>query len=154
MAVKKKLAGHRPQSATQSESESESARMCEVALAALEDAKGVHARRLDVRKLTDITDYMIVVTGASERHVKTLAERVLEQMRRAGWKPLGMEGDGADGARDWVLVDFVDVVIHIMRAQTREHYDLESLWDENLSALLSPRNDAPPGPGLNQAADL
>ena len=115
--------------------------MCEVAQAALEDAKGESIRALDVRKLTDITDYMLVVTGASERHVKTLAERVLEGMRAAGWKHLGVEGFDAPTA-DWVLVDFVDVVVHIMRAQTREHYDLESLWDDNLSDLLKSQGDA------------
>ena len=119
----------------------ESARMCEVALAAVEDAKGEQVRLLDVRKLTDITDYMIIVTGASERHVKTIAERVLEKMREAGWKHLGMEGDQD---RDWVLVDFVDVVVHIMRAPTRERYNLESLWDETLSELLGSRGDAGP----------
>ena len=123
----------------QPESASESVRMCEVALAAVEDAKGEQVRLLDVRKLTDITDYMIIVTGASERHVKTIAERVLEKMREAGWKHLGMEGDQD---RDWVLVDFVDVVVHIMRAPTRERYNLESLWDETLSELLGPRGDA------------
>lgn len=127
------------QSESAPDSVSESGRMCEVALAAVEDAKGEKVRLLDVRKLTDITDYMIIVTGASERHVKTLAERVLEKMRAAGWKPLGMEGDQD---RDWVLVDFVDVVVHIMRAPTRERYNLESLWDETLSELLGPRGDA------------
>ena len=115
---------------------SESGRMCEVVLAALEDAKGERVKLLDVRKLTDITDYMIVVTGTSERHVKALAERVLSMMREAGWKHLGMEGEQD---RDWLLVDFVDVVVHIMRAHTREHYDLESLWDETFSELLRPR---------------
>ena len=115
---------------------SESSRMCEVVLAALDDAKGVKITRLDVRKLTDITDFMVIATGNSERHVKTLAERVLEQMRDAGWRHLGMEGERD---RDWVLVDFVDVVVHIMLAATRERYDLEGLWDENLSELL-PRN--------------
>lgn len=117
----------------------EAARMCEVVLAALEDAKGGQVKRLDVRKLTDVTDYMVVVTGSSERHVKTLAERVLSMMREAGWKHLGMEGEQD---RDWVLVDFVDVVVHIMRAHTRERYDLESLWDETLSELLRPRDHA------------
>ena len=134
-----KIKPTQPESAP--ESASESVRMCEVALAAVEDAKGEQVRLLDVRKLTDITDYMIIVTGASERHVKTIAERVLEKMREAGWKHLGMEGDQD---RDWVLVDFVDVVVHIMRAPTRERYNLESLWDETLSELLGPRGDAEP----------
>lgn len=108
--------------------------MREVARAALEDAKGDAIVHLDVRKLTDITDAMLVVTGASERHVRTLAERVLERMRAAGWRPLGVEG--LDDA-DWVLVDFVDVVVHIMRAPTREKYDLEGLWDASFGELLN-----------------
>lgn len=109
-----------------------------VALAALEDAKGEQISLLDVRKLTDITDYMIVVTGTSQRHVRTLAERVQEKMLAAGWKPLGTEGDRE---QEWVLVDFVEVVIHIMRASARQRYALESLWDETLSALLRPDDD-------------
>jgi len=108
--------------------------MCEVAQAALEEAKGDNIVLLDVRQLTDITDYMLVATGTSERHVKTLAERVLERMREAGWRHLGMEG--LEDA-DWVLVDFVDVVVHIMRPLTRERYNLEGLWDENLGKLLT-----------------
>lgn len=119
--------------------QSESVRMREIALAALEDAKGEDIRLLDVRELTDITDCMIVVTGASERHVRTLADRLLERMREAGWKHLGVEGDRE---RDWVLVDFVDVVVHIMRASARERYDLEGLWDASLSELLRPQDPA------------
>lgn len=112
----------------------ESQAMREVACAALEDAKGDNIVRLDVRKLTDITDAMLVVTGASERHVRTLAERVLERMRAAGWRPLGVEG--LEDA-DWVLVDFVDVVVHIMRAPARARYNLEGLWDERFGELLN-----------------
>jgi len=112
--------------------------MCEVVRAALEDAKGENIVHLDVRKLTDITDAMFVVTGASERHVRTLAERVLERMRAAGWRPLGVEG--LEDA-DWVLVDFVDVVVHIMRAPARDKYDLEGLWDENFGALPAAGRD-------------
>lgn len=120
---------------------SDSQKMCDVALAAIADAKGVNASLLDVRKLTDITDYMIVATGTSERHVKTIAERVLEQMQHAGWNQIGMEGD-APGDRDWVLVDFVDVVVHIMRAPARERYDLESLWDESFGELLQAQRNS------------
>ena len=109
-------------------------RMRDVAINALEDAKGENIKVLDVSSLTDITDFMIVATGTSERHIKTLATRVLEHMHEAGWKQLGIEGEDA---RDWVLVDFVDIVIHIMREQTRKRYDLESLWDKTFSELLT-----------------
>lgn len=106
--------------------------MCDAVIDALEDAKGMDIKTLDVRQLTDITDYMIVATGTSDRHVKTLSDRVLEFMADKGFKPLGMEGEES---RNWVLVDFVDVVVHIMRDKTRKHYDLESLWDETFSNL-------------------
>ncbi|MEM7194503.1 MAG: ribosome silencing factor [Pseudomonadota bacterium] len=115
------------------ESFSESRKMLEVALNALEEAKGEDIRVLNVSNLTDVTDYMIIASGTSDRHNKTLANRVLEDMHEVGWAHLGVEGEAV---KEWILVDFVDVVIHIMRAQTRKHYDLESLWDENLSHVL------------------
>lgn len=99
--------------------------MCDTVVASLQDAKGLGITVLDVRKLTDITDYMIIVTGTSDRHIKAIAERVLEYMLEKHWKPFGMEGEES---RDWVLVDFIDVVVHIMRDKARKHYDLESLW--------------------------
>ncbi len=99
--------------------------MCETVIASMEDAKGLDIKSLDVRNLTDITDYMIVATGSSDRHVKTISDRVLEFMAKQGWKPLGVEGDNA---REWILVDYVD-------EQTRKHYDLESLWNETFSEL-------------------
>ena len=105
----------------------EAAVMRDTVTAALEDAQGVAVRTLDVRRLTDITDYMIVVSGTSERHVRTLADRVRAFMLARGWKPLGVEGEDAG---EWVLCDFVDVVVHIMREKTRARYDLESLWDD------------------------
>lgn len=104
-------------------------RMTAVILSALEEAKGMDVRVLDVRKLTDVTDCMIIVTGSSDRHVKTLSERVLEFMSARDLSPIGVEGEDA---RSWVLVDYVDVVVHIMREQTRKHYDLEGLWDDSL----------------------
>lgn len=106
--------------------------MCKTVIASMEDAKAIDIKSLDVRNLTDITDYMIVATGTSDRHVKTISDRVLEFMTKQGWKPLGLEGDNA---REWILVDYVDVVVHIMREQTRKHYDLESLWNETFSEL-------------------
>ena len=114
--------------------------MCDTAVASMEDAKGQDVKVLDVRKLTDITDYMIVATGTSDRHVKTIADRILEFMLAKGWKPLGVEGEES---RDWVLVDFVDIVVHIMRDKTRKHFDLESLWDETF-VELSQTTDSDP----------
>lgn len=96
-----------------------------VAIAALEDLKGLDITEIDVTKQTDVTDYMIVATGTSNRHVKSLANNVVEEMLKRDIKPLGVEGleDG-----EWVLVDLVDVVVHIMLSQTRKFYDIERLW--------------------------
>ena len=116
--------------------------MRDIAVEALEGAKGVDITVLDVTSLTDICDYMLVATGTSDRHIKTLADRVLEDMSQAGWNKMGSEGEEA---RDWVLVDFVDIVVHIMRAQTRKRYDLESLWDRTFGDLSKQRHDDSPG---------
>ncbi|MXY64017.1 MAG: ribosome silencing factor [Gammaproteobacteria bacterium] len=113
-------------------SRAEAERMRDLVLDALEEAKGREIAVLDVTALTDICDYMVVVSGASDRHIKTLAERVLEKMHGAGWRQIGIEGEDA---RDWVLVDFVDVVVHIMRRETRKRYDLEGLWDRTFGEL-------------------
>lgn len=94
---------------------------------ALADAKGQDVKVLDVRGVTDFTDYMIIVSGTSSRHVQTLAERVCERMREHGIKPSGREGEAVG---DWVLIDFGDVVVHVMRQQVRDFYNLEKLWGE------------------------
>jgi len=74
---------------------------------------------------TSITDTIIVVSGTSQRHLKSLADRVLERSREAGFKPLGIEGErGAD----WYLVDLGDVVVHVMSREKRDFYNLEKLW--------------------------
>jgi len=109
--------------------------MTDVIVSALEDAKGIEIEVLDVRKLTDITDFMVIVTGSSDRHVKTLSERVLEFMNSRNFSPIGIEGEDS---KNWVLVDYVDVIVHIMRERTRKHYDLEGLWDDSLGGEESP----------------
>ena len=94
--------------------------------AAVDDIKGLDRRRLDVRELTTITDYMVVCTGTSNRHVKSIADNVIAMAKQAGYRPLGVEGIDAG---EWVLVDLGDVVAHVMQAQTRAFYQLEKLWD-------------------------
>lgn len=99
--------------------------IAEVVLAAVDELKGVDVRTLDVRDQTSITDTIIVVSGTSQRHLKSLADRVLERSREAGIKPLGIEGErGAD----WYLVDLGDVVVHVMSREKRDFYNLEKLW--------------------------
>ncbi|MBX2870331.1 MAG: ribosome silencing factor [Acidiferrobacterales bacterium] len=116
----------------QREKTNEAELMRDIAIAALEEAKGEDIKVIDVRQLTDVTDIMIVSTGTSDRHVKTLSSRVLEAMHEAGWQHVGVEGEEA---RDWILVDFVDIVVHVMREQARQRYDLESLWDKTFNEL-------------------
>jgi len=93
---------------------------------ALEDLKAVNVRVLDVRGLTDIADTMVIASGNSDRHVRSIAERVVEKAKAAGFRPMGIEGE-RDG--EWVLVDLQDVIVHIMLPRIREFYRLESLWD-------------------------
>ena len=102
-------------------------------LAALEDAKANDVRQLDVRRLTDITDWMVVASGTSTRHVLALADHVRTQVKAQGLSPIGTEGESGS---DWVLLDYGDVVVHLMLPDTRGFYDLEGLWDDRLSSMV------------------
>src|SRR5512139_2263318 len=91
----------------------------------LDDKKGKFITTLDVRGKTSFTDYMVLVTGTSDRHLKALCDYVVEKLVESGVKPLGIEGDLGS---DWVLLDLGDVIVHAMTAQSREFYQLEKLW--------------------------
>lgn len=94
--------------------------------AALDDMKAVQVKVLDVRKLTDIADTLVIASGTSDRHVRSIADRVIEYAKKSGFRPMGVEGQ-RDG--EWVLVDLQDVIVHIMLPRVREMYRLENLWD-------------------------
>ena len=84
---------------------------------------------LNVSNLTTLTDYMIIVTGTSSRHIQSLADRVVEDLKKLDIRPLSLEGEGT---QEWVLVDYGDVIVHLMSEQARTFYDFESLWDEDI----------------------
>lgn len=92
---------------------------------ALEDLKARDVVTLPVSDVTDITDYMIIASGTSNRHVKALVDNVVEEIKAAGTPPRGIEGRES---YEWVLVDLGDVLLHVMQDETREFYDLERLW--------------------------
>ena len=94
--------------------------------AALDDLKANDVSVLDVRHLTSVTDTMVVAAGRSDRHVRAIADAVVERCNDAGVKPFGVEGQLAG---EWVLVDLGDVVVHVMLPRVRDFYQLEKLWD-------------------------
>ncbi len=100
---------------------------------ALENIKAHNIKVIDIADISDFADYMVVASGTSDTHVKALAREASTSLRTQGVKPLNE--DGAD-VGEWVLVDFGDVVLHVMRPEVREYYDLEKLWDEDVRSML------------------
>lgn len=109
-----------------------SEQLSELVVESLEEVKGKDIVRLNVSGLTTVTDYMVVASGTSNRHVKALAEAVAEKAKAAGHRPSGIEGE--DGS-EWVLLDLGDTLVHVMLPRVREFYNLEKLWS------LSPTTD-------------
>ncbi len=99
----------------------------------LEDMKAEDIRVIDVREITDFTDYMIIASGTSDRHVAAMANRVADELRSKKQRPIGVEGQEHG---EWVLLDFGDAVVHVMRPETRKFYDLEGLWSEEVARLI------------------
>lgn len=92
---------------------------------AVEELKGRDAVEIDVRGKSSVTDYMVIVSGTSTRHVKSIAGEVVKFAKRLDVMPLGVEGERE---AEWVLVDLGDVVVHVMLPRVREFYALERLW--------------------------
>lgn len=92
----------------------------------IEDMKGRDIITLDIAEKSDFADYMIVASGNSSRHVKSIAQSLITDCRAEGVEPLGVEGNDIG---EWALVDFGDVVIHLMTDETRDKYQLEQLWE-------------------------
>ena len=108
-------------------------------IAALEDLKAKDIREIDVRGKTSIADLLVIASGTSARHVKSIADEVVKFAKKAGVMPLGVEGERE---AEWVLVDLGDVIVHVMLPRIREFYGLERLWtvadrDEQGEAALA-----------------
>ena len=99
--------------------------LCKLVVKTLEDLKAFDIQILDVKKLTSITDMMIIASGNSSRQVKALADKTIEAAKTKKIIPLGTEGV-QEG--DWALIDLGDVIVHIMRPPVRAYYQLEKLW--------------------------
>ena len=96
---------------------------------------------LDVRKLSSVTDYFVIASGTSEPHLRAIVEEITGQLREEhGVRPRAMDGS-VHGA--WVVLDFFDVIVHVMRADVRERYDLESLWGD--AARVKPKKKTSKG---------
>jgi ribosome-associated protein len=97
-----------------------------VVIDALADMKALEVKVLDVRGLTDVADFMVIASGTSDRHVRSVAQRVVERTKEAGFRPHGVEGQQDS---DWVLIDLNEMIVHVMLPRVREFYGLEKLWD-------------------------
>ncbi len=101
----------------------------QIVIEALEDLKAVDIKHINVEGVAGFTDRMVFASGTSTRHVKSIANSVQDAAKKAGVTALGMEGEDVG---DWILIDLGDVVVHIMVPDTREFYDIERLWKEQL----------------------
>ena len=110
-------------------------RLRSLVLAALDDLKARDVREIDVREKSSVTDLLVVASGTSSRHVKSIADEVVRKAKQAGLPPIGVEGQRE---AEWVLVDLGDIIVHVMLPRTREFYGLERLWtvgDQQPTAL-------------------
>jgi ribosome-associated protein len=98
----------------------------------LDDAKGQDIVSIPLKGKTAMADYLVVVTGTSDRHLGAMANRVLEGLREQGIKGIHVEGEGSP---NWLLIDTNDVIVHLFRAEARKTYDLESMWSGEFETM-------------------
>lgn len=104
-----------------------------IVINALEDLKAQNIEVIDVAKLSGFTDLIIIASGSSGRQLKALADKVAEECKAAGVRPLGIEGERES---EWILVDLGDIVVHLMLPTTRDFYNLEKLWQDAAPARV------------------
>jgi len=109
----------------QQQIEQQDQRLIAIVESALEDMKAREVVTIDVRGRSSVTDYMVVASGTSKRHVASVAQEVLDQLKAEGVQPIGVEGQNVG---DWVLVDVGSVIVHVMMPDARDFYDIERLW--------------------------
>ena len=107
--------------------------MKDLVVTALEDVKGVDIQVLKIDDISDFADYMVVVSGTSDRHVRSLASNAIDELRKNVVRAIGSEGEELG---EWILVDFADVVVHVMREEVRAFYEIEKLWGEDIRNML------------------
>ena len=104
-------------------------KMKDIVFESLIDIKAVDPIAIDVQKLSSMTDYMLIASGTSNRHIQAISESVIDGLKFNKIKPVRVEGSIGD---DWILVDAGDIIVHLMTSQARDFYDLEGLWDPDL----------------------
>lgn len=102
-----------------------SQQLCKIAYDALDEMKALNIVQLDVENLTTMTDHMLICSGRSDRHVKSLAQSVVAAAKDSGNRPIGTEGEDSG---EWVLVDLNGVIVHVMQQKFRDFYQIEQLW--------------------------
>ena len=102
--------------------------------ASLDDDKGIDVVVINLQGKTSIADHMVVASGRSQRHVSAMAQHLIERLKQAGHRPLGIEGQ-AQG--DWVLIDVGDVIVHLFRPEVRDFYNLEKMWSVEMPELVA-----------------
>ena len=100
-------------------------------LKSLDDMQAIDIKVIDVHEQTTITDYMIVASGRASRHVKAIAQKVMEDMKSQGLPPINASGVEYG---DWALIDLGDFILHVMQPESRQFYNLEGLWEEHPKA--------------------
>lgn len=109
-----------------------SSQLLSIVLEAIDELKATNVSTIDVAGITSVMDHIVIASGTSNRHVKSIAENVIEKSKQAGIRPIGVEGMMQ---AEWVLVDLADIVVHVMLPETRSFYNLESLWQTGVDQI-------------------